>query len=813
MLYYGLLILFIYLTLVSLYYCQNLKGVPYAEVCSKSTKVHESDIYRGKENDDKLSDQTYTHIFNLFMKNNKHNENKNAVTELEFGKPKRSYTYGSFFNRVLSFSNSLDTLDGGVPTKKYDETHNNGLFRILGIYGANSANWITADLSAMVSGVTTLVMHSKFSINEVIEILNESKLEWLCIDLNLVDSLLEHKDELPHLKKLIILDTVTNPVTQEKRDKRNDIMANTGKDKGGEHIRGSVKGNNTATGNGKGGGSGGSGNTNSDRGVEMSKEEIAKLEKEKYDQFQKVKKRGKALGLKVELFEELTRTHVSNYKVKKESQDFISTIVYTSGTSGKPKGVMLSNKNIFYTVVPFSGISIFLEYNPDTHFSYLPLSHIYERAVCYLSLYRGMEIKVWSKDINLFGKDLNVSGANVVIGVPKIFNRIYTNIVTEISKLPPIKRFFVEKILALRKLDNNGNFSKVLESLTHVSKQIKNKINPKLDLFFSGGGKISPTVESELSTLLDINFYQGYGLTETTGPIFVQNKKDKSVNNIGGPVSPDTQYKVVTWEAYDAKSNPPKGELLIKSNQLFSGYFLRKEQTKEAFTEDNFYKTGDVVQINSNGSITFLDRSKGLVKLSQGEYIETEMLNNLYSDIPFVNYCVVYGDDSLDGPLAIMSLDKELLGKSLEEDNILNQLGMTKKQFLETIDDDKLNTDVYLNYVKQKMTEIYKRTNLNRYNLIQDIYLTVKTWDTSNYLTPTFKVRRFYVFKDYDFFIQKIKEFYKSKLKAGRGTAGSDSGRGTAGSNSGRGTAGSNSDSDSGEEFFLYRESTGGKQV
>ncbi|SCN43072.1 acyl-CoA synthetase, putative [Plasmodium ovale] len=773
MLYYGLLILFIYLTLVSLYYCQNLKGVPYAEVCSKSTKLHESDIYRGKENDDKLSDLTYTHIFNLFMKNNKYNENKNAVTELEFGKPKRSYTYGSFFNRVLSFSNSLDTLDGGVPTKKYDETHNNGLFRILGIYGANSANWITADLSSMVSGVTTLVMHSKFSINEVIEILNESKLEWLCIDLNLVDSLLEHKKELPHLKKLIILDTVTNPVTQEKRDMRNDAMTNTGKDNGGEHIRGSVKGNNTATTNGKGGGNGNkgnsngnSGNSNNNRGGEMTKEEIAKLEKEKYDLFQKVKKSGKALGLKVELFEDLTRTHVSNYKVKKESQDFISTIVYTSGTSGKPKGVMLSNKNIFYTVVPFSGISIFLEYNPDTHFSYLPLSHIYERAVCYLSLYRGMEIKVWSKDINLFGKDLNVSGANVVIGVPKIFNRIYTNIVTEISKLPPVKRFFVEKILALRKLDNNGNFSKLLESLTHVSQQIKNKINPKLDVFFSGGGKISPTVESELSVLLDINFYQGYGLTETTGPIFVQNKKDKTVNNIGGPVSPDTQYKVVTWEAYDAKSNPPKGELLIKSNQLFSGYFLRKEQTKEAFTEDNFYKTGDVVQINNNGSITFLDRSKGLVKLSQGEYIETEMLNNLYSDIPFVNNCVVYGDDSLDGPLAIMSLDKELLAKSLEEDNILNQLGITKKQFLETIDDNKLNTDIYLNYVKQKMVEIYKRTNLNRYNLIQDIYLTVKIWDTSNYLTPTFKVRRFYVFRDYDFFIQKIKEFYKSKLKA-----------------------------------------------
>ncbi|SBS82297.1 acyl-CoA synthetase, putative [Plasmodium malariae] len=755
MLTYSLLILVVYLVLVVLCYAQNFKGLSYGEVCSKSTKVHESDLYRGRDQGDPSVNCNYTHLFNLLKKNSKTNENKIAVTEFEFGEPKFSLSYDTLFNRVQNFSYSLNKLEGGVPMKHYDEDHNNGNFRLLGIYGANSANWITADLACMLSGVTSLVMHSKFSINEVVEILNESKLSWLCIDLNLVESLLEHKAELPHVKKLIVLDSIPDSSKIEKRVSRVELSKGGASSTVSSAVKNGSKNEASKT----------SKVEKADNGGKANKPDRNKIEREKAELFEKVKKNGKEMGVDICDFESMTKQNVKDYTIQHEEPEFISTIVYTSGTSGKPKGVMLSNKNLFYTVVPASSVSLFHAFNPNIHFSYLPLSHIYERTVVYIGLFRGMEIRVWSRDLNYFGKDLSVCGANIVVGVPKVFNRLYTTIQTEISNLPPLKRFIVEKILALRQLDNNGNLGKLIESVTKVSKKIRNKINPDLACMFNGGGKISPKIEKELSTLLDIKFYQGYGLTETTGPLFVQNKKDKNFNSIGGPVSSHTQYKVSTWETYSASDSKPKGELLIKSKQLFSGYFLKRELTKDAFTEDSFYKTGDVVQINDNGSITFLDRCKGLVKLSQGEYIETDMLNNLYSDITFINYCVVYGDDSLDGPLAIISIDKELLAKSLSEDNIFKELGITEKQFLETIDDNKINTNVYIDYVKQKMLDVYKKTNLNRYNIINDVYLTVKPWDTSNYLTPTFKLRRFFVFKDYNFFIQKVKDFYKMKLK------------------------------------------------
>ncbi|KYN93138.1 acyl-CoA synthetase, partial [Plasmodium gaboni] len=180
---------------------------------------------------------------------------------------------------------------------------------------------------------------------------------------------------------------------------------------------------------------------------------------------------------------------------------------------------------------------------------------------------------------------------------------------------------------------------------------------------------------------------------------------------------------------------------------------------------DGFFITGDVVQVNDNGSLKFLDRSKGLVKLSQGEYIETEMLNNLYSQIPFVNFCVVYGDDSMDGPLAIISVDKSLLFTSLKNDNMLEKTGVNEKNYEDKLIDETLNETIYVDYVKEKMMELYKGTNLSRYNIINHIYLTSKIWDTNNYLTPTLKVKRFHLFKDFSFYIDIVKQKYVDKLK------------------------------------------------
>ncbi|CAD2098355.1 acyl-CoA synthetase, putative [Plasmodium vinckei] len=747
---YGLLGIIIYALAPSKYKCQDKKegAVSYAKVHTSSSNENESDVYKAIDK----PDPGYKYILDLIMESAQKKMNTPAVIENAYGKRAETYTYKMLIDKVNAFSSVLDSYDGGVPEKLYDEKENDGKFKILGIYGNNSMNWLVADMAAMNSGITSLAMHSRFSIDEVIGILNESKLEWLCLDLKHAQELLERINDLPHLKKLIILDHI--PMNDPKKQK--ELNKNNTEQKS---LKGSRKTKNAAS-----------------TAEEIEYKELLEKNKQNlYDTYMKVKQTAKKHNIEIHsmdyAMEKLAQRGTAKKKQNK-SPNFISTIIYTSGTSGQPKGVMLSNKNLYYAIeAPTS--SEMLDYFPTKyHLSYLPLSHAFERVVVYFGLSKGVPINIFSNDINYFKDDLLRSEASSIVGVPKIFNRLYSGIQTEIANLPPVKKFIVNTALNIRRSHRHGKLDRFVESITGVSKKIRSKINPSLKMFLSGGGKLSSDVESELSLLLDVDIYQGFGMTETAGSIFMQGPKDKSINTVGGTHIKPIEYKVSTWETYDAKSTPPKGELLIKSDQLFRGYFLKEDLTKSLFTKDNYFKTGDVVQINQNGSITFLDRSKGLLKLSQGEYIETETLNNLYSMIPYINYCVAYADDTMDGPMAILSVDKNLFSQHLENDGILKKLNMTRKEFMDKVLDEEVNKKKeYVDYIKKDMLEAYNKTNLSRYNLISDIYITMGLWDTSNYLTPTFKVKRFKLIKDYDFYFQQVKSKYIDKLKGQKSPA------------------------------------------
>ncbi|CAD2085364.1 acyl-CoA synthetase, putative [Plasmodium vinckei lentum] len=747
---YSLLGIIIYVLAQSKCKCQDKKegAVTYTKVFTSSKNENESDIYKAVDR----KDPGYKHVLDFLIEAGQKNPNMTAVIENAYGKRTETYTYKTMIDKVNAFSSVLESYDGGVPEKSYDEKENDGKFKILGIYGNNSMNWLVADFAAMSSGVTTLVMHSRFSVDEVIKILNESKLEWLCLDLKHAQAIIERLKDLPHLKKLLILDHIpmNDPKKQKELNKNNTDQ---------KSLKGSRKTKNSSS-----------------TAEEIKHKELLEKDKQNlYDTFMKVKQAAKKNNIEVHsmeyAMEKLSQRGAAKNK-KNKSPNFISTIIYTSGTSGQPKGVMLSNKNLYYAIEEPINSELLDVFQTKMHLSYLPMSHVLERTVLYFCISRGISINVFSNDIKYFNDDLLGSGASVIVGVPKVFNRIYSGIQTEIANLSSAKRFFVNKALDIRRSHRHGKLDRFVESITGISKKIRNKINPTVKMFLSGGGKLSPDVEKELSLLLDIDIYQGFGMTETAGAIFVQHPKDKSGNTVGGPHIKPVEYKVSTWETYDAKSNPPKGELLIKSDQLFRGYFLKDDLTKSSFTKDDYFKTGDVVQINKSGSITFLDRSKGLLKLSQGEYIETEGLNNLYSMIPYINYCVAYADDTMDGPMAILSVDKNLFSKHLENDGILKKLNITRQEFMDKVLDEEVNKNKeYVDYIKKDMLETFNKANLGRHNLITDIYITMGLWDTSNYLTPTFKVKRFKLLQDYDFYLQQVKSKYKDKLKGQKAPA------------------------------------------
>lgn len=290
----------------------------YAEICEDPVNKDESSVYCIKDHKNKASLYVYKHIIKILLSKYGLNYNKIAIVEHSHGKPINYITYSDFFKKVLSFSHNLCTYEGkGIESQSYKEIRNDGKFKLLGLYGSNSINWLVSDLGSMISGVTTLVLHSKFSIDVIVGILNETKLEWICVDLDLVEGILERKKDLPYLKNVIILDTLI---------KTKNININLEEENEKNNCNNSRNNNNKEFFNKK----------------EDNKLVSLSYDNEKIEKINDLKKRVHHTGINIILFDDMIKKKGIPYmRIKNEDPDFITSIVYTSGTSGKPKVVLL----------------------------------------------------------------------------------------------------------------------------------------------------------------------------------------------------------------------------------------------------------------------------------------------------------------------------------------------------------------------------------------------------------------------------------------------------------------------------------------
>ncbi|KYN93211.1 acyl-CoA synthetase, partial [Plasmodium gaboni] len=279
----------------------------YSEICEKPANENESCAYCMKDYKRRNSKYVYKHIVRMFFEKHNLNNNKIALIEHECGEPQNYMTYEIFFKKVLSFSNCLNKYEEfNIPEKTYNEEMNNGKFKLLGLYGSNSINWLVADLGSMLSGVTTLVMHSKFSIDVIVDILNKTKLECLCLDLDLVEGLMARRNELPHLKNLIILDTVA---------KQGMINSNNEK----ENKKSNLKTN------------GHSNNINNNEGSELAKTvgnvnlSPIQYDKEKLEKINALKEKLHNCGKKLILLDDMTKTQTTNFNIINEDPEFVTS--------------------------------------------------------------------------------------------------------------------------------------------------------------------------------------------------------------------------------------------------------------------------------------------------------------------------------------------------------------------------------------------------------------------------------------------------------------------------------------------------------
>ncbi|KAJ6955832.1 hypothetical protein NC652_007055 [Populus alba x Populus x berolinensis] len=369
----------------------------------------------------------------------------------------------------------------------------------------------------------------------------------------------------------------------------------------------------------------------------------------------------------------------------------ICTIMYTSGTSGDPKGVVILHETVAAFV---RGIDLFMEQfedkmtPDDVYLSFLPLAHVLDRMIEEYFFRKGASVGYYHGDLNALRDDLMELKPTCLAGVPRVFEKIQegmeiliflfktrficiSGIKKALQELSPLRRNIFDALYRY-KLGwmNRGYRQKYASPLADLLafRKVKAKLGGRLRLIICGGASLSTEVEEFLRVTSCAFVIQGYaihivscsGLTESCGPATMAFPDEMCMLGTVGAaaVYNDLCLEEVPEMGYDPLGNPPCGEICLRGKTLFSGYYKNPELTRESM-KDGWFHTGDIGEILPNGVVKIIDRKKNLIKLSQGEYIAIEYLENVYNNTPIVEDIWIYGDSCKSMLVAVVVLHEE----------------------------------------------------------------------------------------------------------------------------------------------------------
>ncbi|TVU50843.1 hypothetical protein EJB05_02234 [Eragrostis curvula] len=402
----------------------------------------------------------------------------------------------------------------------------------------------------------------------------------------------------------------------------------------------------------------------------------------------------------------------------------VATICYTSGTTGTPKGAVLSHQNLIANV---AGSSLAIKFYPtDVYISYLPLAHIYERANQIALLHCGVAIGFYQGDNLKLMDDLAALRPTVFASVPRI-----TNAVKESGGLK--ERLFRTAYSAKRQAIINGrNPSPMWDKL--VFNKIKARLGGRVRLMSSGASPLSPDVMEFLRICFGGEILEGYGMTETSCVISTMDIGDKSIGHVGSP-NPSCEVKLVDVPEmnYTSEDQPyPRGEICVRGPAIFCGYYKDEVQTREVIDEDGWLHTGDIGLWLPGGRLKIIDRKKNIFKLAQGEYIAPEKIENVYAKCKFIAQCFVYGDSLNSSLVAIVAVEPEVLKAWAASE------GIQHEDLKQLCADPRARAAVLAD-----MDSIGKEAQLRGFEFVKAVTLVAEPFTLENgLLTPTFKVKR-----------------------------------------------------------------------
>jgi long-chain acyl-CoA synthetase len=415
----------------------------------------------------------------------------------------------------------------------------------------------------------------------------------------------------------------------------------------------------------------------------------------------------------------------------------IATLIYTSGTTGEPKGVMLTHKNLISNVVDASEKYAFE--GRDVALSVLPLSHVFERTGMYVYIRYGMYV-YFAESIDKVPENLKEVRPTIFIGVPRIFEKVFERARLKAAQEGRVNEMIFDWAIDIAKeyaalIGDDQPIAMALAAKHGIADKI---VFAKMREFFGGrlrfcitGGAALPDEIFLVFTGAGISIMQGYGLTETSPVISSNNPTAVRVGTVGRPIR-NVKVRIAA-----------DGEIEVSGPGVMAGYYHKSDETKEAFTDDGWFKTGDIGNIDADGYLRITDRKKELFKTSGGKYIAPSPIEQMLRSSRFVNQAVLVGNER-KFPAALIVPNFEMLESYAK----LKELDIqTRHEFCS----HPRILDLFKRQIEAMTRGLSQYEKVKKFALLEH-ELTVENGE----LTPTLKVKRRIVDEKYRDIIDKI---------------------------------------------------------
>ncbi|PGH05989.1 long-chain acyl-CoA synthetase [Blastomyces parvus] len=548
----------------------------------------------------------------------------------------------------------------------------------VGLWCQNRPEWQITDLACMSQSLYTVSLYETLGPDATKYIINNAELTCVVTSLPHVATLIELKHELPSLKLVVCLDPLDagEPAGHTKRDILAPLAA--------------------------------------------------------------------AVGLQIYTMSEVEELGASlNRPYNPPTSDDIITINYTSGTTGNPKGVVLTHGNA--VAGTSSGLSTCMHYPTDVLASFLPLAHIFGRLMENMMLWAGGSIGYFHGDILELVDDLKTLKPTMMASVPRLYNRFGSAIRASSVEAPGFKGALSRHIVSaktanIERSDNPTNKHMLYDRIW--SKKVSAAVGlERMRSMVSGSAPLDKSLHQFLRIAFACDIVQGYGLTETYATSLCQTRNDLTAGHCG-PLHAATEACLLSLPdmEYSVDDKPyPRGELLLRGNALFKEYYKNPEETAKAMTEDGWFRTGDVCQVDHHGRFTIIDRRKNLLKLAQGEYVSPERLEGIYQTAcSYVAQAFVHGDSVETSLVAIMGVQPDTFA-TFASRVLKKDIGPQDMEAIRAAAAD----EKVVRAVQEDLDRAGKKHNLAGFEKVKAISLLVEPFSVDNgLLTPTLKLKR-----------------------------------------------------------------------